>query len=456
MKLTWPWGRKNPTEQRARSPTPSAATPMPSVVLSGSVKASLEPRGRVSRDQSESPFGWYVLDSTLAGKTRGEVIQACRDAIVGDTDAAGALRDLIALANPGFVLSYSGGTRAKAAAEAATNDLLNRLSMSLDNLINHQLIEVFVAGAASLEWYPTESRSGVMDVEPVLPEELTFRKQGGERWFEQSPYGVRLPAETFVFSPYLPRGRDPYGTPAMVSALTELERKARITLGTDKVINLMGEAAFLTMKVPRPTVQHLGVSSEQDPNYGPRLAAYYKANVDLALSARDRGIMVTEQGVESSAVPLTQGASGLADLELSNNLRVWGGLMTLPFMRGKMDSTTQALAQVVYPIQLAHAVNMQKVVQHGIEFGLNLNLRLAGIPATVELEFQQPENPFKKDRAQADLWQAQTDQIYFQLYGMEYVRWAAARDGFDPDLVAPQQTQIPEPPQNSDQNGGET
>jgi hypothetical protein len=451
--------------KRARSPTqsPSAAVSTfssPSVMMASTIKREQKevPKGKVSRDGSDSVFGWWVLDTSLAGKSRSEVIASCRDAIVGDTDAAGSLRDLLALANPGYQLNYEGGKRAVAQAETATKQLLDRINIDLDTLINNQLAEVYVAGASSLEWYPTPSRNQVQDVEIVLAEELQRRKKDDQRWWEQQPYGARLNPQTHVYSPYMLRGKDPYGTPAMVAALTELERKARIVLGTDKVINLMGEAAFLTMKVPKPTPSYLGVSSEQDPNYASRLAAYYKANVDLALSARERGIMVTEAGVDSSAVPLTQGAAGLADLELSNNLKVWSGLMTLPFMRGKMDSTTQALAQVVYPIQLAHAVNMQQVVKKSIEQGLNLNLRLAGIAATVSLEFQQPENPFKKDQAQASLWQAQTDQIYYGLYGLEYLKWAATRDGFDPDLITPQpatQTQPPEPPDPSEQEEAE-
>ncbi|GEM45902.1 hypothetical protein [Deinococcus cellulosilyticus] len=445
MKINWPWSRKNaPTEQRARSPTTpeAAATPAPGIgtmILSDSLPrqtAGNMPQGRLSRNMNEGSLGWFILEDSFKGKGRLEVITECRDALF-DSDVGGAMRDLIALINPSYRIEYEGGTRAMAQAERATSDLLSRLHITLDELLNNQAAEVYLAGASSLEWYPTKTRSMVQGVSIVPAEEIQQKRIEDTPVWYQTLHGVQLDSRTFVYAPYGTRHRDPYGTPMMVAALTELERKCRLTTGTDKVINLMGEAAFLNMKVPKPTPRDLGVTSEQDPNYASRLAAYYKANVDLALSARDRGLMVTEVGVDSTAVPITQGAQGLADLELSNNLKLWSGLVSLPFMRGKMDSTTQALAQVVYPILLAHAENVQKVLQQSIEFGLNLNLQLLGIPARATLIFDKPQNPFMKDQAEAENLQAKTDELYIKLFGDAYRIRAAERLGISKEELQP-------------------
>ena len=425
-----------PARLHAAAAPPARASPMVPQILATAARSNA-PNGRLSVAPSDYSFGWWWAQGELGDRARAEVIRACRLADLADTDVAGAKRDLVALANPGHVFSYEGSERNKARAEREIGDLEGKLGdyATFEALIDNQLGEVYLAGASSLEWYPDKGRNGVAGVEVVPAEEIVIRRAGDVRQFVQQVYGAVLDDRTFIYSPCATRGRDPYGTPAIVAVLGELARKENLTNGADKVINLLSEGAFLQLGVPKPTPSELGLVSERDPGYPEALTAWYTAYIEIATQARERGVMVTEQGVDSKAIPLTGNVSGLSELEAANNLKVWSGVMTLPFMRGKMDSTTQALAEVVYPILLAHAGNMQGTVKRAVEFGLNLHLRLVGVAATVSLEFGEPSNPFKLSHAQAGREQAQTDAIYSELYGDEYVRWMASRDGFDPDKV---------------------
>jgi hypothetical protein len=352
------------------------------------------------------------------------------------------MSDLIALAippmpdgTPGVRVEFEGSQSAAARAEREITALLERLHLPLHELVANGIREVYQAGGSGMEFYPTPSRNGVAGVEIIPAEELTPRRQDNERYWQQQNNPTPLSHQTFCFTPYGTRGREEHGTPAMISALAELERKANITLGIDKVIRLLAQGVFLLMSIPPKTPEELGFEDESDPDFQEAQYRAYESAIDAATAARDLGMGAFEVGTDMKAVPLTGNVGGLSDLEEMNALKVWSGLLTLPFMRGKMDSTTQALAQVVYPILLAHAMGLRQTVSRTVEFGLNLHLRLAGIPAVAKLAFQDPPNPFVEAHAKAGNLQADTDSRYVELYGEPYLRWAAERDGFDADEV---------------------
>lgn len=450
---------------RARSPTPDRSTFLtPQRLIARSTAAAVNrqmPKGRVSRTLSDGGWTWFWSPTAFGQRSRREAISLCREATVTSADASGALQDLVALANPpspdgtpGVRVEFEGSATAVARAEREIARLLGTLHLPLHELVNHEVREAYQAGGSALEAYPNRSRTGVAGVELIPPEEISIRRAGDVREYWQDGNSTPLHPVTFIYTPYGTRGRDELGTPAMIAALTELERQAAITFGIDKVIRLIAQGVFLEVTAPKPTLNELGVESEQDPGYAEALADHYAAYLDTVTQARDLGVAAVEDGATLRSVPLTGNVGGLSNLEEMNALKVWSGLLTLPFMRGKMDSTTQALAQVVYPIQLAHAAALRQTATRSIEFMLNLHLKLGGIPAKASLAFQEPPNPFRKDHADAALAQAQVDEKYTSLYGETYLEWAAKRDGFDPKKILRDRRQraAAAPPQGGDPN----
>ena len=423
----------------------------PSIIRQASQQAGPLPKGRLSRGPSDISSGniWYWNPEQLGLQSRRDVIHACRSAAMMDSDASSSKRDIIALANPGYTLELTGSDLAKKKAYKEIELLGERLGdfRGWDELINHQIGEAYVAGACSLEAYPNLSRTGVAGVEIVPAEEVSILRAGNDRLYRQMTYGADLDPRTFVYAGYGQQGRDPHGTPAMVSALIELERKATLILGTDKIVNLIAEGAFLQLGVPKPTLQELGVQSELDPEYTVRLTEFYTSYVTIATQAREKGVMVTENGADAKVVPITGNVSGIAELMQINSLRAWNGLMTLPFMRGKTEGTTQALAEVMYPILISHSENIQITVSAVVEFVMNLHLRLAGIAASVKLDWVSAPNPFKLSHAQAALVEAQMDAVYLAELGDPYLEKVAIRLDLDPAAVlAWREKNRPQPP----------
>jgi hypothetical protein len=434
-------GYTPPLKLQAASASPRPILPgpalVPTVIQQATQRQQPLPKGRLSRGPSDQAFGWFWNPEILDGQSRQDVIRQCRLACLVDSDAASAKRNLIALANPGYTLEFTGSDLAKRKGYAAIEDLGTHLGdfRGWDELINHQLGEAYEAGAGSLEAFPNLGRSGVAGVEVVPAEEVTILRYANERLYRQVLYGADLDPRTYIYAGYNIRGRDPHGTPVMVSALEDLARKATLILGTDKIVRLVSEGAFLHLGVPKPTLAELGVQTELDPDYSDRLTEFYTSYVTIATQARELGVMVTENGTDAKVVPLTGNVSGIADLQMMNSLRLWNGLMTQKFLQGATDGVTQALAEVVYPIQLSHAENMQIIARSVVEFVMNLHLRLIGVAASVEIDFLAPPNPFMEAHAKARREDAQTDAIYMEQLGPEYVAKVAARLDLDPNKV---------------------
>lgn len=447
------------------------------------IKSAL-PEGRLSQDGNTNLL--FGSSDQVQGfeDSRREIIGQLRSYANNDEDVGGSLRDFTALANPGWSLAYDGGARAKALAMEATKALCGAVykhAGGLDGLISHQAGELFSAGASSCEWYPTPNRDSVKDVAVLGAENIVIRREGGELSFYQKRsdthtlrqptltphasvagafhqpneraesrgavararprtpavtsqrFGTPLHPLTYRYIGWMPPGESLHGLPVIISALNALERKGRIDLGTERIIKLMGKGALVSVTIPKPTPQELGIETVDDPLYEEALGDYMREVADLVVQGQEEQLYFayeTESGKPDIKVHAYAGsANGLRELEIGNQLRVWSGVASTPFLRGYVESTTEALAKTMWLILAAHAVNVQPLLKAQVEFGLNLNLRLQGIAASVALTFDAPANPYEAQDAAADKTRAETDKQLIDMFGLDYLPVAAKRWG---------------------------
>jgi len=399
------------------------------------------PNTQQSQDPQDlaSLLSWY--EDQFAGypnDTRARLIRVLRGLAESDDDVSSTLGEYISLVNGGYTWDYQGGAHAIKNAQAATEDFALRMypeGGGLSGLINNQSAELCVAGASSLEWVPARNRRSIDRVEVVPGEEIRIRRDPGTRALVYTQVGrgeqITLDPLTYRYVAASTRGRSPYGLPLFLAALFALDRKRQLSESEQRVINLMARSALITASVPMPTPQQLGYRDERDPNYPAAIAAHMNRVGDLITAGSANGLYLApnfnQQPIEIEATPITQSVAGLSDITNSNQLRVWNALRTLPFLRGKMDSTTQALAQVVIPLVHAHAIHGQSVHAATIAYGANLNLRLLGIPATAELKFNPPRSPFLLDEATALLRRAEAHTKLTALFGPAWAQ-AAMRE----------------------------
>lgn len=387
---------------------------------------------RLSQDASlagslfrlEAGYVGYPADS------RGRISGLLRMLLQSDEDVAGTAADYLAIANPGHIVEFVGNKRSVTAARAELESLARRIfpeGGGLDGLINNQILELLASPASSLEWYCDEKRRGVLGVAVVPAERITvgYDPDTGERTFHQQHgvgEGIRLDPATYLYAPMVTHGSNPHGVPMFLSALKALDRKNRLTEDVDRVIDLMRQIALVGVELPMPTPQELGLDDYTDPRYQEYKNEYANQAADMILELAPKGLFVGPQGTKFNINNVTHSLAGLPEVEDANNRRVWSGLGTLSFLRGQMNSTTEALAKVVYPMIEARATNIQQVVSRQIEFGINLHLRLRGINAHAYVKFRQAESAFKGVEASAYLTRMQAHEIGKRIAGKAYAR----------------------------------
>jgi len=400
----------------------------PTVVVGGSRRKSMYEVGDIDK---------IVADGV---QLTPRVIRYLRYLAVTDEDIFGAVRDLVVLANPGFRLSFVAPSQRD---EARARSLLENIdslfeSGSAASFMNNQISEVVTTGASSVEWVPNKERNGIRRAFTVPAETVGIeRVQGGRLRYYQEWGGERiyLNPTTYSYIPLQTVGDSPYGVPLVVAALSALDRKGKMLEGIDRLIYLLGIAGIVHAKVHIPPPDQLGYESELDPAYLDQVTSKLRKVADLLSEGEREGVIVTPEGTEVDIVSPARDISGAYPAWLDNEHRVWSGSRTLPFMRGRSESLSETWAKVAYPIILAEAKNIQSVVKRQMEFGLNLHLRLAGIPAKVALEFKEPQSPFIESNARARRTEAEADKILLEILGEdpELIRMIREKNGLSPE-----------------------
>lgn len=430
------WFRKQPKRE--------AAVVTPSVIRDTARGLRGGERRSVPSDAVVGTDLFNAINTKFAGqpgKTRAQVIQLFRTLAESDDDVAGALRDVVALAVTRISWELHGADNAVARAEVELEQLFDRVfPTGLQGLAEHQARELYLTGASSLEWVPTERADGV-EYAAVVPTESIIIKRDGD-WYRywQAPQGgvmsnvgaVELDTRTYKYTALTLSSDNPYGIPAGISALPMLNRKHDILKGEDRLIQAAQNLALVTAAVANPDPESLGCTSTRDEKYQAALGEYMAAIADLMAAGSENGLYVHPDGIDVTTTNLNQNLQGATDISEKNQKFIWSGLGTQGYLRGDL-SANYALARVIHPQVIAFSETIRRSVITALEFGLNLHLRLAGVPAWVEVTFDDPPNPFRLEDAQAEHQLAETDKLMLELVGDAWLAKISARTGLAED-----------------------
>lgn len=341
-----------------------------------------------------------------------------------DPDMNSAIRDFIVLANPGHSVTFQGTPKAVRAAEKEFDRWVRTLYQhggGLNGLCNNQIREA-IFGASSLEWYPQKNKRGVQDIAIVTHSEVRIRRDNQDRWhFYQVGFGeeIELDPTTYHYVPLQTDGSSPYGVPLMLGAIqaTEMHHKAIASL--DRVLGLMAKAVLLHASIPVPTQEEMRDENGRLPSqeeYELGVEAYHQNMAELIINEAEQGLLVTPQGTQITVTSLAKSAEGYPAVLKSVERLKFTGMRTLNFLRNSVETTTEALAKIQYPIVESEAWNLARVVAEQMEFGVNLHMRLAGIPVTCHFEFEQAPSAFAEDEANTESTKVSTLLQLFNLF----------------------------------------
>lgn len=388
------------------------------------IRGTVRSGSRISRDRTDYLGGASFHDtpvfSGFPGDHAGRLLGVLRWLAQFDPDMNGAIRDFIVLANPGHTVTFKGPRRAVRLAEKEFERWslgLYKHGGGLNGLCNNQIREA-IFGASSLEWYPQKNKRGVEDVAIVPHSDIRIRRGEGGHWrFIQTGYGqdIELNPNTYRYVPLQTDGNSPYGVPLMLGAIqaTEMHHKAVDSL--QRVLGLMAKAVLLHASIPTPARDEFG-SRITDDEYADALEAYHQRMADLIVHEAEQGLLVTPFGTTLNVTSLAKSAEGYPEVFKAIERLKFTGMRTLGFLRGSVETTTEALAKIQYPIVEAEAWNLARVVAEQMTFGINLHMRLAGIPVTCHFEFEQAPSAFALEEANTENIKVRTLLELFKLF----------------------------------------
>jgi hypothetical protein len=402
------------------------------------------PRGQTSGDEQLSFAGVVSsLNETYAGfedRDKAEVIKLLRSINNTNPDIGSSVADRLALALSEVVIDFEGADqqtdRAKKRLESI-KDTIYREGGTLNNLMLHWGRELLEAGAISVEAVPNKSRAGLAYVKTVPAEEVEIkRNREGRLEYYQSQYGIQLNPTTYKYIPYATQGNSPYGIPALLPILFPLERLLNFTKAQERILNKMAAGAFYALGIPTPKSQELGLQAGQEnsPEYATKAGAFINELADAYTNQAEKGFIAyylsrgkDDVQPEFNIQALAKGAEGMPELENSLNRALWTAAQTEPFMRGKPDSTTQALAHVIIALRVETSKSIRTAIELAVRFVLDLELRLAGINARAVVSFNDVRiASVVLEQNQADKTLAERHEIQLRSFGKMALPWIAS------------------------------
>lgn len=327
--------------------------------------------------------------------------------------------NIINLGNPGHQLSVEAAS--DAIAEKAVERLneassrIYKVGVGVDGLINQYLTSVAWSGAISSEDVVNFAASRVEKVVLVPVEQIRFRYNKDTDSYDpyqrstnllrrpttSDPLGlVPLNAETYRYYALSTVENSPYAKPPATAAVEAILESQKPILDNIKFMaRKIGLLGLVAVSVVPPTRK----PSETEQEFNSRATAYLKS-VTTALDGNfNKGLVATfrDQKIEHTAV--SEGATGVYDLNRISEEQVFSGMAAMPGFHGRTDSTTETFADVVYYLLTAQVANIQRIVKRRQERTYMLDLRLGGIDVdSVSLQFNKAHSRNAKDEAETD------------------------------------------------------
>ena len=312
---------------------------------------------------------------------------------IHNPDLRQAVKHITELGNTGHLLTVEGDS------DAAMDAIIRRLSETsarifpysagIDGLVNSIFSQVARFGATATEWVPDSKLSRVEQVFVIPIRQI--------RWVQDGPMfayrPVQKPDNVLISNPgafvdlnprtfhYMNLETDedsPYAIPPFVAALGPVAIQKIMTDNIRKIVKKLGIMGMLTYSV-EPPAQKPG---ESDAEYNQRCLKFLDEMATQVQGTFAEGLAMGFKGAfEFDVQSVTGDARGVADIFNLNEQQLFSGIGSDPAMHGRTYATTETYASVMYSKMISQLRNTQMLAAHTLEFGFNLDLLLAGIPA---------------------------------------------------------------------------
>ena len=324
----------------------------------------LPDNGRSSEETIGSAMSAFLQSfGSISPVVNFEMLKTLKCFWLYNPDFSQYIANIVNLGNPGHQLSVEAASDAIAEKAVArlneASSRIYRIGVGVDGLLNQYLTSVAWSGAISSEDVINFAANRVEKVVLVPVEQIRFRYNKDTDAYDpyqqaynlmnrprtSDPIGmIPLNAETYRYYALQTVENSPYAKPpatAAVDAILEGQKPIMDNIRfMARKIGLLGLVAVSVVPPPRKP-------NETEAEFNARSQAYL-SNVTKALDGNfNKGLVATyrDQKVEHTSV--SEGATGVYDLNRLSEEQVFSGTATFPAVHGRTDSTTETFADVV-------------------------------------------------------------------------------------------------------------
>ena len=341
---------------------------------------------------------------------------------VVNPDVSQAARNVIQLGNSGhYVDVATKGSRAAKNAIEIVKETAARVyttGAGADGLVNALLRQQIVSGALSSEMIPAKRlRDGIQEVVLVPVSTIRWVRKDKDTLTPYQYIGdmtstyMRAPANT-VEGSYIPLNQNtycyfapeimedcPYGIPPLSAVLSVITIQTDMLKNIAGVVKKMGLVGFLSILIRAPQPK----KGESSASYSSRLQTYLDDASTNFTKNFSEGIFVGFKGQhEFEHKDIGGDFRGVPELIQTIEEQICSALNQDAFMLGRVYSSTESYAGVVYDKMLQTVGTYRRLVKRFLEKVYKTDLELRGIPVeqvTVTFKPQRPLNELQTEQA---------------------------------------------------------
>ena len=325
------------------------------------------------------------------------------------------VQNITNLGNTGHqvVIEAGNSTQAEAALKRI-NETAGRLwqhGAGVDGLINQYFTDIAWSGALSSEDQVNFAARRVEKVVLVPVEQIRFDWDGENYLPFQLPKHslalnrgtvgmIPLNSETYRYFALSTIGNSPYAKPPGTAAIEDLsgpysDGKANLKA----ILKKYGLLGFAAMQVTPPTKK----PNELDDEYSKRAKSYLGKMRDAVSGIWQQGLLLMFRDQKIDFHSITANANGVKDIFEMIEAQVFNGFGMQPSLFGRVHSTTETFADVVWSQLDAQVSNVRRLPKRRMERTYQLDLLLAGVPVNgISVRFNKTPSRNALKEAQAE------------------------------------------------------
>jgi len=352
-----------------------------------------------------------------------ELVPAIRKLVIVNENVGLAFSDLVQLTNTGYKIYFDRELEPKKVEEMRLHLKTKTKTWcdgtaGLPGIINKIIAQIYIGGAASVEWVINREFNGIASCIMVNPEDIRWNYKTSTGRYEayQKIYRsyledvknqnitqelVKLNPFTYKYYGLNSDTEKPYGIPPFIAALLSIKDEKVMRKNISYIIEQLGLLGFLQLLIEKPGRRE----QETEESYIARLNNLLQKARSNTKDGMSDGVVVgykDDHQFQFNSTTKNLGniseIFGLNQNLLANGLKYPGSFMGIP-------NKTETNITIIFTKMLSQLANVQNMVKEMIEFGLELELRLAGF------KFKDIEFEFKPSTITDDLKIQQADEI---------------------------------------------